>query len=214
MLLSRNRPWIFFLFVALFGITASTVLFFAFGYRYSFERGIFIYSGSITIKTIPETVTIEVDGKPVPKKSLGLLNNSVHIAGLMPGEHTLRLTAPEHATWEKRIVIESGISREFWNIILPRLSYPLNPLVSSEAISKVFPHPSKENRFVFIKELSQETSLVFYDYDTRISQQVFSLTNSQYNGSSAENLEWSWFDDGRYIILPLIHEDILKHYII
>lgn len=188
--------------------------FFAFGYRYSFDRGIFIYSGSITIKTLPETITIEVDGKPVPKKSLGLLNNSVHIAGLMPGEHTLKLSAPEHVTWEKRIVIESGISREFWNIILPRLSYPLTPLISSETISKIFPHPSKENRFVLIQELAQETSLVFYDYDTHISKQVFSLTNSQYDSSSTENLEWSWFDDGRYIILPLTHQDILKHFII
>ncbi len=214
MILSRNRSWIFLFFVVLFGITASTVLFFAFGYRYSFERGIFIYSGSVTIKTIPETVSIEIDGESIPKKRLGLLNNSVHITGLMPGEHTLKLTAPDHAAWEKQVVIESGISREFWNIILPRTDYPLTPLSASEHVVKIFPHPSNDNSFVFVKELSQETSLVFFDYTRGESRQVFSLQNSQYDPNTTENLEWSWFEDGRYVILPLTHEGTLKHFII
>lgn len=214
MILSRYRSWIFLFFVVLFGVTASTVLFFAFGYRYSFERGIFIYSGSITIKTIPETVAIEIDGELIPKKRLGLLNNSVHIAGLMPGEHTLRLTAPDHMVWEKQVTIESGISREFWNIILPRINYPLTPLPASEHVVKIFPHPSNENSFVFIKELSQETSLVFFDYTRGESRQVFSLQNSQYNPNTDENLEWSWFEDGRYVILPLTSEGRLRHFII
>lgn len=214
MLLSRYRSWIFSLFVVLFGATASVVLFYAFGYRYSFERGIFIFSGSITIKTIPENVAIQVDGELVPEKRLGLLNNSVHIAGLMPGEHTLRLTAPDHHAWEKKVVVESGISREFWNIILPRLTYDTTPLLEDASVVKIFPSPSNETDSIFIKEQANELSLVLFDYSTKIGRQIFSLPESSFDRTGEENLEWSWFDNGRYIILPVERQGKHEHLVI
>lgn len=214
MLLSRYRPWIFTLFVVLFGATASLVLFYAFGYRYSFERGIFIFSGSVTVKTLPEAVDIAVDGEPIPRQRLGLLNNSVHIAGLMPGEHTLRLTAPEHAPWEKRVVIESGISREFWNIILPRNEYPLASVPFTETTTKVFPHPSNDEIFILVKSTGSETSLVLFNFSTGTSRQVFSLAGIEFDPAGEENLEWSWFEDGRYVILPAMSNGALQHLVI
>lgn len=214
MILSRYRSSIFALFVILFGCTALLVLFHAFGYRYSFERGIFIFSGSVTIKTTPESVDIAIDSALVPKKRLGLLNNSVHIAGLMPGEHTLRLTAPEHQSWEKQITIESGISREFWNIILPRITYPIQPLPSTSEAIKIFPHPSDNTQFMLIKEVNNELSLVILNYETGLSQQVFSLVGSRFTPFGNQNLEWSWFENGRYVILPVTSQEKQEHLII
>lgn len=214
MILSRYRPWIFTLFVILSGATAALVLFYAFGYRYSFERGIFIFSGSVTVKTLPEVVDIAIDGEPIPRQRLGLLNNSVHIAGLMPGEHTIRLSAPEHHPWEKRIVVGSGISREFWNIILPRLEYPNRSLPATENTVRIFPHPSNDNRFLLVKEHSGETSLVVFDAATGLSRQVFALAESGYDHERSPNLEWSWFDDGRYIIFPIERGGASEHFVI
>ncbi len=214
MILSRYRPLIFWTVVVAFFVTASLVLFHAFGYRYSFERGIFIFSGSITVKTLPETVDIEVDGKLIPKKRLGILNNSIHITGLMPGEHTLRIGAPGYAAWEKRVIIESGVSREFWNIILPHTTYPHDTLAATNFTERVFPHPTETTRFALIKKQNSETSLVFYNHRTGDTRQVFSLPESTFDENRKENLEWSWFENGRYVILPLTVAGTSYHFII
>lgn len=213
MLLSRFRPLIFWLVICAFVVTASLVLFYAFGYRYSFERGIFIFSGSITVKTIPETVNIEVDNESIPRKRLGLLNNSIHITGLMPGEHRIKISAPGYKSWEKRVVIESGVSREFWNIILPHEHYPNETLVGTQQTEKIFPHPTDANRFALIKQQANETSLVFFNYRTHESKQVFSLPNASYD-TQGDNLEWSWFENGRFVVLPLRVGGTPQHFVL
>lgn len=212
MILSRFRPWLFLFFVASFAVTAATVLFFAFGYRYSFERGIFIYSGSITLKTTPIVVDVTIDGFPVSKKRLNLLNDSIHITGLMPGEHLLHISAPDYEPWEKKIVIGSGISREFWNIILPKTSYQ-STSSSLPAVKKIFPHPLNANRLVTIQETGGETTLLLFDGE-QAPRQVFSLPESHFDSTSKENLEWSWFGNGRFIALPLTVRDQKEHLVV
>lgn len=214
MILSRNRTWIFLSVVFLFGVTAPLVLFFAFGYRYSFERGIFIFSGSITVKTIPETVSIEVDGEPIPKKRLGLLNNSIHITGLIPGEHTLRITAPGYLPWEKRVIIESGVSREFWNVILPHTDYPKDTLADTNTTERVYPHPSDPSRFALAKRVGDEISITLLNTQTREAKQIFSLPKSTFDIFNEENLEWSWFENGRFLLVPIRTQETVQHYVI
>lgn len=214
MILSRNRSWIFLFFVLLFGATAPLVLFFAFGYRYSFERGIFIFSGSITVKTIPETVNIEVDGEPIPKKRLGLLNNSIHITGLMPGEHTLHISAPGYLPWEKRLIIESGVSREFWNVILPHTDYPKDTFAATDTTERAYPHPSEANVFALIKHVENEISITLLNTQSRQAKQVFSLPNSTLDIHQEENLEWSWFENGRFILVPITTQGTAQHFVI
>lgn len=197
-----------------FWATAGLVLFHAFGYRYSFERGIFIFSGSITVKTLPETVDIEVDGDLIPRKRLGLLNNSIHITGLIPGEHTIRISAPGYLPWEKRVVIESGVSQEFWNVILPHADYPYETISATNFTEQVFPHPTEPTRFALIKRQGDETSLVFYNYQTSDNRQVFSLPESFFDPNREENLEWSWFENGRFVIFPLTVKGVPHHFVI
>lgn len=214
MILSRHRSLIFWTVVIAFWVTAFLVLFHAFGYRYSFERGIFIFSGSITVKTLPETVDIEVDGELVPKKQLGILNNSIHITGLIPGEHILRISAPGYMPWEKRVIIESGVSREFWNIILPHSDYPHETLPATNFTERVFPHPTEATRFALVKKQNNETSLVFYNHRTGDTRQVFSLPESSFDPNRKENLEWSWFENGRYALFPLTVNGTPYHYVV
>lgn len=214
MILSRNRSWIFLLFVALFGITASTVLFFAFGYRYSFERGIFIFSGSITVKTIPETVDIDIDGERIPKKRLGLLNNSIHVTGLMPGEHTIHISAPGYLPWEKRVIVESGVSREFWNVILPHDLYPADVFTATDTTTRAYPHPSNTNLLALAKQTTDEVSITLLNTETHEARQVFSLPHSTLDIHGDENIEWSWFENGRFILAPLIVQGALQHLVI
>ncbi len=132
----------------------------------------------------------------------------------MPGEHTIRISAPGYLSWEKRVAIESGVSREFWNVILPHATYPADTIPSTRNTEFVFPHPTEPTRLALIKRQNQETSLVFYQYRTGETRQVFSYPESYYDPTHQENLEWSWFDSGRYVILPLMVGNTPRHFVI
>jgi len=62
--LDRLHKLVFWAFLVLFLATSASILFFTFGYRFSFDRGIFIYTGSVTIKSNPRAVGISLDGSP------------------------------------------------------------------------------------------------------------------------------------------------------
>lgn len=194
------RRIVFWTFVALFFVTASLVLFYAFGYRYSFERGIFVYSGSITLQTTPEDVVIRIDGDIVPKQRIGLLNNSIHIAGLTPGEYYLEVSAPGYKTWTKRALVSSGISTEFWNIVLPREAAAFESIPDTSGVIDLAPEPTG-SRLAFPIEKEGETSLVIFDRETGARRQVFASTELSFRGESVRSISWS--PSRNRLLLPL-----------
>jgi hypothetical protein len=199
--IARYRRFLFLIFVFAFIATAAFILFYAFGYRYSFERGIFVYSGSVTVSTLPRTVNIDIDNERLPKQRLGLLNNSLHVAGLMPGEHTLRVSAPGYHPWEKRVVVQSGISTEFWNIILTRTDYPADTLPNTARAQHIYPSPTGEF-FALVKQQNDEVSVVILNRRTGAAEEVFSLRGVTLDPNRTENFEWS--PRSERLLLPLL----------
>jgi len=116
----KIRKIFFWLLVLFFIATTPVIVFYARGYRFNFQQGIFIYAGGITIKSNPQKVEVFIDGKPSPRKKTNLINNSYHIDGIRPGEYLLEVKADGFNTWSKKISIHSGISTEFWNIVLTK----------------------------------------------------------------------------------------------
>jgi hypothetical protein len=133
------RRIFFWTFTILFFITAPTVTVYALGYRFNFERGIFIYTGSITLKANPSVVDIVIDGKK-GEGNIDRINNSYHIGGLKPGEHFIQISAPGYNTWSKKAIVSSGLSTEFWNVLLTRTGYEETPYPVANA-QKAFPAP-------------------------------------------------------------------------
>lgn len=193
------RPFIFWTFIGLFFITASAVVFYAFGYRFNFERGIFIYTGSISIKSNPETVTIHVDNELIPEQKLGILNNSILISGLAPGEHFIEVTAPGYYPWSKKALIQSGLSTEFWNVLLAKEDALPQEIPGADSALKMFPAPD-QNLFAVARLKNDEFIVNTLNTDTGEGEQVFSFTKASLpvNG---ENIEWS--PDNRKLIIPL-----------
>lgn len=191
------------LLIVMFAGTTATVLFLTFGYRWSVDRGIFIYTGSATIKTNPRDVDIFLDGERVPDGMLNIINQSVHVAGIRPGEHFLRVEAEGFKSWEKKIAVESGISTEFWNIILPRQEYA-RETISTDRYEKAFPSPdgatiffsgSQDDR-IFIKSL---------DKGSGESSLIFESDRYRFSGNTLENIELSWSDEKR-LLVPVTDE--------
>ncbi len=209
--LSRYRRFLFWTFAFSFFATASFIIFHAFGYRYSFERGIFVYSGSITVNSLPQTVDISIDGELLPAKRYGVLNETIHIPGLMPGEHLLTVSAPGYHSWSKKTQVQSGISTEYWNVILTRTDYPSGALLNTVGSTRIYPHPNSDI-FALAKERDNEASVVVYDRNAQSGREVFAKNGTTFDFGTTENFEWS--PDGKKILLPLIEDGRRSYFIV
>ncbi len=201
-MIHRHRTVVFFLFVATFFVTTGSVLFYAYGYRFSIERGIFIYTGSLSLKTNIETVAIQIDGAPIPEKKLGLLNNSIQIAGLNPGEHFVEVSAPGYLPWSKKIVIQSGLTTEFWNIFLSEENYEQTPVLATEQTIKMFPAPN--GLFATVKKNDTRYSVEVLDIGAEENEEVFATTEAVFLPALESNIEWS--PESHKLIIPLTKE--------
>ncbi len=204
MISSPGRRLFFWTLTCLFFVTTTTVLFFTFGYRFDTKRGLFIHTGSFTLKVTPlENVSIKVDGNIVPMKTLSILNNAFHIDGQMPGEHLIRIEAPGYAPWEKKAFIESGRSTEFWNIMLIGKEYPDIPIAGTESIRKIFPSP-ESNLFALLGTRDGGIVVKTLDTDTLLTSEIVFIPNASLRETDDENLEWS--PDTKQLLIPLTDE--------
>lgn len=209
-MLLRSRRILFLLFTTSFFIVASSVLFYAYGYRFSFERGIFIYTGSLSLKTNVQTVTLKIDDDTIPQKSLGLLNNSIHIAGLNPGEHMIEVAAPGYKSWNKKVVIQSGLTTEFWNIFLTEDAYTREPVLSTEDTIKMFPAPN--GLFATVKKSGNRYAIDVLDISGDTTEEVFATTEAVFVPTLDTNIEWS--PESHRLIIPLMKNDALIYAIV
>lgn len=198
--LHRFRRLLFWTFVLGFLATASLVLFYAFGYRFNFSRGIFVYSGSITVKSLPQNVTVKIDGETVPEQRLGLLNNSIHVAGLMPGEHFIEVSSSGYVTWSKKVIVGSGVSTEFWNVALTKENYTTETLSDTAGTVRVFPD-TKSRLLALVKKVGDETSVVVLDRTTGEKKEVYATREFTFNEANPDGLLWS--PDRKKLLLPL-----------
>ncbi len=201
---------VFWTFVGVFFISAFAVVFYTFGYRFNFERGIFIYTGSISIKSNPQTVTIRIDDKPVPEQSLGILNNAILISGLKPGEHFVKVSADGYLPWSKKAIVQSGLSTDFWNVLLVKNDSPPQKIPEINSALKIFPAPD-QNLFAVAGIKNDEFIVDTLNTDTLINDQVFSFSQASLP-SDEENIEWS--PDNRKLIIPLEHNEARAYFVV
>lgn len=182
----------------LFLITASFLIGYAFGYRYNFERGIFVHSGSITIKSNPSRVDVSIDGKKIDKKKINYINGANQIDGLRPGTYDLEISAPNFKPWTKSVVVESGKSSEFWNILLVQESYETKKFPLS-TITGIFPSPDgKKLALSHTKE--NEMFVTLFTISSEETEQVFSSITYNRPKNWKTNIEWS--PDSKKLLIP------------
>jgi hypothetical protein len=196
------------LFVIFWLVSAITVGY-AFGYRFSFKNGIFIYGGSITVKTTPQAVNIYLNGA-LASGSFSRLNNSYHISGLKPGEYFLEVTAPNFQTWSKKITVHSGMSTEFWNVVLVQNSYEHEDY-DSAGIERFFISPHK-NLTAFTQSVGSGFTVKSFDLENpHPTETVFSSEDYAFTDDAKENIEWS--PQAHRLIIPAV-KDSEKNYFI
>lgn len=197
--LNRLHIVVFWTFFVLFLATSASVLFFTFGYRFSFHRGIFIYTGSITVKSNPRSATVSLDGNAVPADMIHNINQSIHVTGIMPGEHFLRVSADGFEPWEKKVVVQSGISTEFWNVLLTRSSYDRTRETDGDLV-RAFPSPTGKY-FAVVGDKGGETTISLVERTTTVSRQVFSSRSYRFDPGDDRNVEWAKNENS--LLIPL-----------
>lgn len=200
----KLRVMLFLLFVASFLAASGSVLFYAFGYRFNFERGIFVYGGSITLKSNPVEISVRIDDALIPSGELDQLNQSYHITGIIPGEHSIEVSAPGYQSWRKRVIVRSGVSNEFWNITLPRQSYDAKRYPGTDGFTRYFQSP-EPTVFAGIRENGDMAEVMMRDTEAEANEILFARSGTRFDLASHENLEWS--PAGDQIVFPVFFDN-------
>lgn len=184
-------------------ITTAGVLFVVFGYQHDFSTNIFIHTGSITVASNPKNnIHIKINGKEPKSKLINFINDSYYINGLRPRTYTLSVSSDGFRTWEKDVSVHSGVSTEFWNVVLlrneyERLSYNLTD------IDYFFPAP-EENMFATTRQLGKTQTTNVFDTERNMITNSFLFTEKQFTTDERENIEWA--PNSKELIIPL--EDV------
>ncbi len=197
--LSR-RVFFWTLFVSYFCIT-GIVLFFVFGYEHDFGQKIFVHTGTLTLKTNPKDVSITIDNKKPKSHLVNIINDSYFITNLRPQKHTLSISADGFKPWHKEINIHSGISTEFWNILLLRKQYK-RTYFNLNNIDRFFPAPD-ENMFASIHQLGKTLAVHVFNTKENKSTNTFIFPQVVFTKNIYENIEWS--PDNKALLIPIIH---------
>jgi hypothetical protein len=207
MKLSTWRRILFWTFTGAFLATATLVLLLAFGYRFSFERGVFVYTGSITLKVTPlENIELALDGKPLDSTFYNFINGSITVPGITPGTHTLTLSSPGYQSWTQEVRITSGIATEFWNILLSPSTVPANLTTTLPRVERVFLSPDTD--LVALLRTPEGSNTIEVDIlrlSTNRTTPAYRSTNMKFDANRDENTEWS--GDATYLSIPVLNAE-------
>lgn len=190
----------------LFWIVSSAVIGYAFGYRFNFKRGVFVYGGSISMKTTPLDSDIYINNVPYSSKKLNRINNSYHIDGIQPGDYLLEVRSPDYNTWSKKISIHSGISTEFWNVVLTKNEYEKTGYDTPGAL-RFFVSPRK-NLAATARQNENDFSVDVVSAQDDTVENVFKSNDYVFTDNEKENIEWT--PQAHRIIIPAIKKATQK----
>ncbi len=195
-----KRRIFFWVLVALFFITTVYVILYAGGYRFDLSKGIFVHSGTITIKPNPTNVDVSIDGDIITSKKINRINNSYSLTGFVPREYNMIVSADGYKSWSKKIDVHSGVSTEFWNLVLVRNEYEKEDY-GAPGISKFFISPQSE-RLVFVQNVQGGFSTKILNIEDDDIENNFTFAKWNFiDDLRGENIEWSPQED--YISVPV-----------
>jgi len=194
-----KRSIFFWSLVLLFFIVTPTVILQARGYRFDFHRGIFVHSGTITLKANPQNPEIFIDNS-LEKSNLNRMNNTLNVGGLIPGNYGVKLAQDGFQTWEKKTDVHSGLANEFWNVLLVRNNYEQKNY-NAASIDKFFISP--KNKFIaYTVPADSATGVNILNINNSQITNNFSFSNASFSQvERKENIEWSPEED--YLSIPL-----------
>ncbi len=198
-MIKHKRALFFWSLVALFLIIAPTVVLRAKGYRFDFSRGVFVYSGLISIESNPAEINVYLDGK-LKDSDINNINNNLNIKGLIPKKYDLTVKAPGFQEWNKKVDVHSGFATEFWNVLLVKNNYETKEYATPN-IQRIFISP-KNKLLAYNENLEKGINVKILNIKDNSLQNTFTLPDGVFEYQlKKENIEWSPEED--YLSVPL-----------
>lgn len=194
------RKLFFWIFVVLFLTTTPVAILYSQGYRFDQYKKIFIHSGSITVKSTPSSANIYLNGKLQPSGALDIINNSITVNGLRPGNYDLKVTADGYGVWEKNVEVHSGVSTEFWNIFLAPENFSPTEL-SADGVERYFPSPFGKN-VAFSRRNGSSLEIWSLAVKENAPNLIFSQEGLGLIDDPLENVEWN--SKEQIFIVPVV----------
>ncbi len=177
----------------------TLVLLYVFGYTRDFTSKVFIYTGSISIKTNPSSTTVLIDGHKPRSRLVNVINNVYHIRNLRARKYTVTVTADGYKPWYKEAIVHSGVATEFWNVVLVRNDYA-RTRHAVDNVDTFFPAP-KEHLFAATRQVNNLHTVRIFNADTAATTHTFLFSDMRFTSDPRANIEWS--TDSRAVVIPL-----------
>ncbi len=178
----------------------SIVVFFSTGYRFNFASNIFIYSGSVNVKSTPSNIEATIDNKKPETRHFNFINNSYHITGIRYGSHNVKFSAPGYKNWEKNVEVHSGLATEFWNVILIKNDYVRNAY-NTKNVRNIFLAP-RYKLLAYVEDVDDNQLLVpILNTQNNTIESVVEDSTAKFNEKAEENIEWS--PDTFTLLIPI-----------
>ena len=206
----RTRRIIFYIFLITFIILVPSIILYALGYGFDFDKKTFVATGAIYLKSYPPKAEIYINNKP-----RGTTNKFIRY--LVPKVYEIKITKEDYHSWQKKLTVKTGMVTRIDNVFL----VPFNPeifLIStqSEEYSSFFEESYSLSKLTeIIKKKSKYTIFDISDLelDSKKEKIYFLSKNNLYSLElDKENLENSLLSD---ILAPnVVNYTIYKNGII
>jgi len=207
--MNRTQRKLFTLFfVLLFFLVAPTVVLFAQGYRFNLQNNVFIYSGSITIKSWPRDINIYIDGEEQTNKHMSIINGARTVNGIKPGKYRITCSKPGYTSWEKDIEVHSGVSTEFWNVLLfpEKESFDIASYEVPGDFKQFFLSPESNDELVVFSEEEEKRNIYLLNTENNQTELIFGTEEFDFlPKEKGLNIEWN--ANNKKFILPMIDRE-------
>lgn len=156
-----------FLILIFFIAAAGVAIFFAQGRRFDGTEGL-IQTSIINLNTLPDEVNVFVNNKRVDRVD-GRVEN------LDPGTVTLKVEKEGYTTWEKQIVLESGVVKDV-NVQLFPQNLELTALTQTNINKANF---SKDSEYIFYSVLKSDVASDIGIWKLKLSRNLLNLTENK-----------------------------------
>ncbi len=189
-------------FVGIFFILAPALIFFAKGYRFDTIAKVFVHSGSVIIKSYPKKVDIYIDSKKISNKRLNFINNYYIVNGIRPGRHLIECRKPGYTQWQKEADVHSGISTEFWNVLLMASPNKTLKTYRPKNIQQFYLSPREKNELVLYQKNENTKTISLFNTKTNSLETLYTDKEEEniLIPDKEENIEWS--SNHKKILIP------------
>lgn len=200
----RTRRCIFYIFLFLFVVLASTIILYAQGYNFDWQKKSPVITGAFYFKSYPKEADIYINNKYEGK-------TTKFIKRLPPGEYDIKISKQDYSDWQKTLAVKSKLVTEAQNIILvKKLSTP--NLITDNNIKYLTFSPDKKE-VIYLTDSLVIPALRLIDLTNNTDIQIYPAIASKKTGYAASlpslnNLsDILWSPNGERLILSFANNN-------